>query len=66
LSLLESVAADERIAEHHRLHALRGHLHEMAGDHDVAGEHFRAAARRATSEPEQRYLLGRAARLAGD
>ena len=38
-------------------------LHEMAGDVDVAIGHFRAAAARTTSIPEQRYLTLQAARL---
>jgi hypothetical protein len=37
----------------------------MAGDHAAAGAGYRAAARRTTSLPEQRYLEARAARLAG-
>src|SRR5207245_11339452 len=32
LGVLCAVQADERIAEDHRLHAVRGHLLEMAGD----------------------------------
>jgi hypothetical protein len=35
----------------------------MAGDHDAAAAGYRAAARRTTSLPEQRYLEARAARL---
>ncbi|SEU24505.1 YciI family protein [Nonomuraea wenchangensis] len=37
---------------------------EVAGDHAAALESYREAARRTTSLPEQRYLLGRAAELA--
>jgi hypothetical protein len=37
----------------------------MAGDHDAAIEHYRAAAGRTTSIPERRYLTTRAARLHG-
>jgi hypothetical protein len=36
----------------------------MAGDHAAAAAGYRAAARRTTSLPEQRYLEARAARLA--
>jgi RNA polymerase sigma factor (sigma-70 family) len=64
LGLLEKLEADGRIAEDHRLHAVRGHLQEMAGDHVAARESYEAAARRAANPPQQRYLRGRAARLA--
>ena len=52
-----------RMAGHHRLDAVRAHLLELAGDTAAARERYRAAARRTTSLPEQRYLEGRAARL---
>ena len=55
--------ADERMAGHHRLEAVRAHLLEMAGDHVAARASYRTAARRTTSLPEQRYLEARAARL---
>jgi len=63
LALLEARSADERIARHHRLDAVQAHLLELAGDHDTALAHYRTAARRTTSIPEQRYLQARAARL---
>ena len=43
--------------------SVRAHLLEMAGDHAAARDGYRAAARRTTSLPEQRYLEARAARL---
>jgi predicted RNA polymerase sigma factor len=61
LALLETV--DERLAGHYRLDAVRAHLLEMSGDTNAALTHYRAAARRTTSLPEQRYLATRAARL---
>jgi RNA polymerase sigma factor (sigma-70 family) len=61
LTLLE--ALDERIPGHYRLDAVRAHLFEMAGDTDAALAHYRAAANRTTSIPEQQYLATRAARL---
>ncbi|WP_440089521.1 RNA polymerase sigma factor [Streptosporangium sp. LJ11] len=64
LGLLDPLAADGRIAEDHRLHAVRAHLLEMAGDHVAARDRYREAARRATGLPQQRYLHARAARLA--
>lgn len=63
LELLDDVATDERVAGHHRLHAVRGHLLELVGDVDGARASYREARRRTTSLPEQRYLDGRAARL---
>ncbi|MEU8801840.1 DUF6596 domain-containing protein [Spirillospora sp. NPDC048819] len=64
LALLAPLAGDERMARHHRLHAVRAHLLEMDGDAAGALAEFRAAARLTTSVPEQRYLRGRADRLA--
>jgi RNA polymerase sigma factor (sigma-70 family) len=66
LDLIGKLEADERIAGDHRLHAVRAHLLEMAGDRAAARESYQAAARRATSFPQQRYLNARAARLADD
>ncbi|MEV8638205.1 DUF6596 domain-containing protein [Streptosporangium sp. NPDC051023] len=64
LALLETLDADDRLAGHHRLEAVRAHLLEMAGDREAARSSYRVAARRTTSLPEQRYLETRAARLA--
>jgi RNA polymerase sigma factor (sigma-70 family) len=64
LDLLGTLDTDDRIAGHHRLDAVRAHLLEMAGDYAAARSSYRAAARRTTSLPEQRYLEDRAARLA--
>jgi RNA polymerase sigma factor (sigma-70 family) len=63
LELLRALDRDGRVAEHHRLDAVRGHLLEMAGDREGARDRYRAAARRTTSLPGRRYLEGRAARL---
>ena len=65
LDLLGKLEADERIADDHRLHAVRAHLLEMAGDRAGAHDAYEAAARRTTNLPQRRYLHGRAARLAG-
>ncbi|MER7893434.1 sigma-70 family RNA polymerase sigma factor [Micromonospora sp. NPDC094482] len=64
LAALTELAADPRLAGHHRLHAARAHLLEMAGDRAAAVADYRAAAGRTSSLPEQRYLTMRAARLA--
>jgi RNA polymerase sigma factor (sigma-70 family) len=63
LALLKPLDGDTRMAEHHRLHAVRAHLFEMAGDRASAYQHYRAAASRTSSVPEQNYLLGKAAKL---
>ena len=61
LKLLD--ALDEPLAGHYRLDAVRAHLYEMAGDVPAAVAHYRAAAARTTSIPEQQYLTTQAARL---
>lgn len=63
LELLEGLKSDARIARHHRLDAVRAHLLEMAGDYHAAIAHYRLAASRTASLPEQKYLLTQAARL---
>jgi RNA polymerase sigma factor (sigma-70 family) len=62
LALLRGL--EDRLAGHHRLHATHAHLLEMAGDRDAAADGYRMAARLTASEPERRYLLDRAARVA--
>ena len=61
LKLLEPL--DEPLDGHYRLDAVRAHLYEMAGDTQAAMAHYRAAAARTTSIPEQQYLTTQAARL---
>ena len=51
LDLLAGLESDERIAGDHRLHAVRGHLLEVAGDQAGARDCYQAAARRATEPP---------------
>ncbi len=63
LDLLATLDDDARVADHHRLLAVRAHLLERAGDLDAARAAYREAARRTTSRPEQRHLEARAARL---
>jgi RNA polymerase sigma factor (sigma-70 family) len=64
LERLDGLSGDERISGDHRLYAVRAHLLEMAGDSAAAREAYLAAADRSTSPPRQRYLYGRAGRLA--
>ena len=63
LELLAALDSDPRLAERHRLEAVRAHLLEMAGDHAAAIVHYRNAASRTTSLPERDYLMMQAARL---
>jgi hypothetical protein len=53
LSLLEPLS--EPLAGHHRLHAVRAHLLEMAGEVDAAIAEYETAASRTTSVPENHY-----------
>jgi predicted RNA polymerase sigma factor len=66
LELLKKLDSDGRLAEHHRLDAVRAHLLEMHGDRESAVRHYRAAAGRTTSIPERNYLMAQAARLEED
>ncbi|MDQ3426773.1 MAG: ECF-type sigma factor [Gemmatimonadota bacterium] len=64
LELLKALDTDPRMNGHYRLDAVRAHLLEMAGDHDRALAHYRAAADRTTNIPERSYLTTKAAHLA--
>jgi RNA polymerase sigma factor (sigma-70 family) len=61
LDLLDGLG--ERLGDHHRLHSVRAHLLEQAGDADAAITEFRAAAARTDNLRERNYLATRAARL---
>lgn len=63
LDLLETLDRDRRVAQHHRLFAVRAHLLERVGDRDAAIAHYTEAAQRTASLPERTYLLTQAARL---
>ena len=64
LAMVDALARDKRLAEHHRLHAVRAHVLEMAGDRSGALAAYQEAARRTMSLQEQRYLRMKAAELA--
>ncbi|MFC3492702.1 RNA polymerase sigma factor [Glycomyces rhizosphaerae] len=61
LAMLESLLQNSSLEKHHRLHAVRAHLLELAGRRTESEAAYREAARLTTSRPEQRYLLRRAA-----
>ena len=63
LALLEPLDRDDRVAADHRLHAVRGHLLETAGDLPAARAAYEQAAERTTSVQLQRYLYTRAGRI---
>ncbi|MFP5355090.1 MAG: hypothetical protein ACLGIK_08040 [Gemmatimonadota bacterium] len=63
LTLLEQLDGDARIAGHFRIDAVRGHLHERAGNCERALGYYRRAGERTTSIAERDYLMLRAARL---
>jgi RNA polymerase sigma factor (sigma-70 family) len=63
LALIAALEQDARLSGHYRVDAVRGHLHERAGEREAALRHYRAAAARTASTPERNYLLERAARL---
>ena len=65
LELLEELGMDTRIANHHRLFAVRAHLLELGGEFAAAIKNYRAAAARTGSLPERNYLLTQAAQLEG-
>ena len=61
LELLEGL--EQQLGDHHRLHSVRAHLLELAGDRDAAIAEFRAASERTANGRERDYLTTRAARL---
>ena len=63
LELLDALNTDVRLADHHRLEAVRAHLLELAGDRQAAVRNYRAAAAKTANLPERNYLLRQAARL---
>jgi RNA polymerase sigma factor (sigma-70 family) len=63
LALLDGLGG--RLGDHHRLHSVRAHLLEQAGDTRSAIAEFQAAAARTSNVREQYYLTMNAARLAG-
>lgn len=65
LHLLATLDGDKRVASHHRLFAMRGHLLQLAGESAAAAEAFETAARRCTSLPERTYLQDRARAVKG-
>jgi predicted RNA polymerase sigma factor len=61
LTIVDGLLQDPRMARHHRTHAVRAHLLELAGDRAGAAQAYERAAALTASLPEQRYLNRRAA-----
>ena len=66
LELLNALDADPRVAGHYRVHGVRAHLLERAGNREGALVHYRAAAAGTTSIPERDYLVLKIARLTAE
>jgi predicted RNA polymerase sigma factor len=66
LELLDALQTDARLADHHRLDAVRAHLLELMGNRKEAAGYYRAAAGKTESLPERNYLLTQAARLSAE
>ncbi len=64
LAIVDPLDTDTRLGGHYRLDAVRGQLHEMAGDLEAARGHYLAAAGKTASIPERNYLAARAAMMA--
>jgi predicted RNA polymerase sigma factor len=62
LALLDGLG--DRLGDHHRVHSVRAHLLEQAGDTGGAIAGFEAAAARTANLRERDYLVMKAARLA--
>jgi predicted RNA polymerase sigma factor len=65
LELLDALQKDARVADHHRMDAVRAHLLEFAGDVEAAALYYRSAAAKTANLPERNFLLAQAARLSG-
>ena len=60
--LRETELLREVLGDRHRWHAVRGHLHELAGDRPAAAAAYAAAARLATDVAERDHLVRQAVR----
>jgi RNA polymerase sigma factor (sigma-70 family) len=60
--LRETDRLREVLGERHRWYAVRGHLHELSGEHPAAAAAYADAARRATNVAERDHLVRQAAR----
>ena len=63
LAVLDDLEQDKRLARHHRLHAVRAHLLELAGETEKARDSYLLASRLTTSIPEHDHLRRKAEAL---
>lgn len=63
IALVEPLADDRHLGDHHRRLSVLGHLYELADDHGRAEEYYRAALARSRNTTEQDYLRDRIGRL---
>lgn len=63
LAMIDALEQDPRMKGHHRLDAIRGHLHARLGDTGRAIENFTRASEKTMSIPERDYLLKKIAQL---
>ncbi|NIK60315.1 DUF6596 domain-containing protein [Kribbella shirazensis] len=63
IAIVERLADDRYLGDHHRRLSVLAHLHELAGRPDLAREHYVAALDRTRNTAEQNYLRDRIAHL---
>ncbi|GAA1553902.1 sigma factor-like helix-turn-helix DNA-binding protein [Kribbella hippodromi] len=63
IAIVEGLAEDRHLGDHHRRLSVLGHLHELAGRPQIAREHYLAALERTRNAAEQNYLRDRIAHL---
>jgi predicted RNA polymerase sigma factor len=63
IAIVEGLAGDRYLGDHHRRLSVLAHLHELAGRPDQAREHYLAALDRTRNAAEQNYLRDRIAHL---
>jgi predicted RNA polymerase sigma factor len=63
IAIVEALADDRYLGNHHRRLSVLAHLHELAGRPDQAREHYAAALKRTRNTAEQNYLRDQITRL---
>lgn len=63
IAIVESLADDRYLGDHHRRLSVLAHLHELAGRPDLAHSNYLAALERTRNTAEQNYLRDRIAHL---
>jgi RNA polymerase sigma factor (sigma-70 family) len=63
IALVEGLADDRHLGDHHRRLSVLAHLHELAGHPDLARKHYLAALTRTRNTTEQNYLRTRVTHL---